>query len=86
MMCVPFEKLIIRANTYASKKNKGSNNSTVNDADITMVINPANGLPMVGAFDIDGNAYGSISVNPANGLPMVGGVDVCGNTYGTDSS
>lgn len=58
-------------------------------------INPANGLPMMGGVDIEGNPYGTDSgslgsdlgdINPANGLPMVGGVDIEGNPFGTNST
>ncbi|WP_146180635.1 hypothetical protein [Limnohabitans curvus] len=45
----------------------------------------ANGLPMVGGVDVNGNSFGSIDVHPTNvnGLPMAGGVDVCGNAFGS---
>lgn len=59
-------------------------------------INPANGLPMVGGVDVEGNPYGSdlsslgSHINPASGLPMIGGgasgIDVAGNPYDTDLS
>jgi hypothetical protein len=44
-----------------------------------------NGLPMVGAVDVNGNTFGSVSVHPTNvsGLPMHGGVDACGNPFGS---
>jgi hypothetical protein len=46
-------------------------------------INPATGLPMVGSWDVWGNAYGGSGIiNPATGLPMIGGVDAGGNAYG----
>jgi hypothetical protein len=53
-------------------------------------VNPANGLPMSGSPDSDGNTYGWNSdshddlhrINPASGLPMNGSFDVVGNPYG----
>lgn len=45
----------------------------------------ANGLPMIGCVDVNGNTLGSVSIHQTNvnGLPMVGNVDVCGNAFGT---
>jgi hypothetical protein len=73
-------------------------NSNSDDFDI----NPANGLPMIGAIDIEGNPFGTdtvhetndnifedssgIDINPANGLPMLDSIDIEGNVYGTDTS
>jgi hypothetical protein len=47
-----------------------------------------NGLPMVGAVDVNGNTFGSVSVHPTNvnGLPIHGGVDACGNPFGSTGS
>jgi hypothetical protein len=44
----------------------------------------ANGLPMIGCVDVNGNNTGSISAHQTNvnGLPMVGSVDICGNAFG----
>lgn len=60
-------------------------------------VNPASGLPIVGASGVDaaGNPIGTSTfshidawpiVNPASGLPMLGdsGVDAMGNPFGTD--
>jgi hypothetical protein len=45
----------------------------------------ANGLPMMGGVDVNGNPFGAVDTHLVNinGLPMAGGVDVLGNSFGT---
>ncbi|CAB3808022.1 hypothetical protein LMG28614_06724 [Paraburkholderia ultramafica] len=68
--------------------------TTANDSDGAAIdtprVNPANGLPMMGATDVNGNAYGTgapSAINPANGQMMVPNtnMDTGGNAYGTST-
>lgn len=45
----------------------------------------ANGLPMMGGVDVNGNPLGAVDTHlvNVNGLPMIGGVDAFGNSFGT---